>query len=75
MQSTKEKTKRERERIDLKVTVGENLHRLSSLEGVNLEIYKNVVLPKLIELVYKIIFFLILNQRLEVQKILYHKNI
>lgn len=51
MQSTKEKTKRERERIDLKVTVGENLHRLSSLDGVNVEIYKNVVLPKLIELV------------------------
>lgn len=54
MQSTKEKTKRERERIDLKVTVGENLHRLSSLDGVNVEIYKNVVLPKLIELVLKI---------------------
>jgi len=33
------KSKRERERIDLKVTVGENLHRLSSLEGVNMEIY------------------------------------
>ncbi len=54
MQSTKEKTKREKERIDLKVTVGENLHRLSSLEGVNVEIYKNVVLPKLIDLVKQI---------------------
>lgn len=75
MQSTKEKTKRERERIDLKVTVGENLHRLSSLEGVNLEIYKNVVLPKLIELVYIIIFYLIFKQRLEAQRILYLKNI
>jgi len=29
------KPKREKERIDLKVTVGENLHRLSSLDGVN----------------------------------------
>jgi vacuolar protein sorting-associated protein 35 len=30
----KEKPKREKERIDLKVVVGENLLRLSSLEGV-----------------------------------------
>lgn len=51
MQSGKEKSRRERERIDLKVTVGENLHRLSSLEGVTLEIYKNVVLPRLLDLV------------------------
>jgi len=57
MQSGKEKTKRERERVDLKVTVGENLHRLSSLEGVNLEIYKNVVLPRLLDLVNIIILF------------------
>ena len=56
MQSGKEKTKRERERVDLKVTVGENLHRLSSLEGVNLEIYKNVVLPRLLDLVLKFEF-------------------
>ena len=56
MQSGKEKTKRERERVDLKVTVGENLHRLSSLEGVNLEIYKNVVLPRLLDLVIILIF-------------------
>jgi vacuolar protein sorting-associated protein 35 len=31
-----EKSRREKERVDLKLTVGENLHRLSSLEGVNL---------------------------------------
>lgn len=48
---SKDKPKREKERIDLKLTVGENLHRLSSLEGVNLEIYKSTVLPKLIEIV------------------------
>lgn len=60
MQSTKEKTKRERERVDLKVTVGENLHRLSSLEGVTLEIYKNTVLPRLLDLV--IIFHLKINK-------------
>jgi vacuolar protein sorting-associated protein 35 len=48
---SKDKPKREKERIDLKLTVGENLHRLSSLEGVNLELYKSTVLPKLIEIV------------------------
>lgn len=37
----KEKPKREKERIDLKVVVGENLLRLSSLEGVNRFIIKN----------------------------------
>ena len=46
-----EKTKREKERIDLKVTVGENITRLSQLDGVNMEVYKATVLPKLIELV------------------------
>lgn len=56
MQGNKEKMKREKERIDLKVTVGENLHRLSSLEGVNIEIYQNVVLPKMLELVKNNIF-------------------
>lgn len=51
IQSNREKIKREKERIDLRVTVGENLHRLSSLEGVNIDIYQNVVLPKMLELV------------------------
>ena len=51
IQGNREKTKREKERIDLKVTVGENLHRLSALEGVNMDIYQNVVLPKMLELV------------------------
>jgi vacuolar protein sorting-associated protein 35 len=51
MQGSKDKPKREKERIDLKVTVGENLHRLSSLEGVTLEVYQEHVLPKLLDLV------------------------
>jgi vacuolar protein sorting-associated protein 35 len=37
--------------MDLKVTVGENVVRLSRLEGVNLELYTTVVLPALIKLV------------------------
>lgn len=36
---SKEKPKREKQRIELKLTVGENIHRLSSLVGVNAEIY------------------------------------
>jgi vacuolar protein sorting-associated protein 35 len=39
MQGNKEKSKREKERVDLKITVGENLSRLSKLQGVNKEIY------------------------------------
>lgn len=66
MQSTKEKTKRERERVDLKVTVGENLHRLSSLEGVTLEIYKNTVLPRLLDLVNPLISQKIRNISLKI---------
>lgn len=49
--SVRDKTKREKERSDLKVTVGENIVRLSSLEGINLELYQTVVLPRIIEIV------------------------
>jgi len=37
--------------MDLKVTVGENIVRLSMLEGIDLEKYKSSVLPQLIKLV------------------------
>ena len=47
----KDKTKREKERNDLRVTVGENIVRLSSLEGVTLDMYLNNVLPKSLEVV------------------------
>lgn len=39
MQKNKDKSKREKERVELKITVGENLSRLSKLQGVNKEIY------------------------------------
>lgn len=48
---SRDKPRREKERIDLKITVGENIHRLSSLEGVNSEIYQTSVLPKLLEMI------------------------
>lgn len=47
----KDKTKREKERNDLKVTVGENIVRLSSLEGITLDSYTNVVLPRSLEVI------------------------
>ena len=48
-----EKTLRERERHDLKILIGENINRLSSLEGLNNELYKEKVLPKLIEIIFE----------------------
>jgi len=43
-----EKLMREKERNELKVLVGENIIRLSSLNGLTLEIYKDEVLKKMI---------------------------
>jgi vacuolar protein sorting-associated protein 35 len=48
---SKEKSKREKERNDLKVVIGENLVRLSQLEGCTIEVYKEWVLDKLFEIV------------------------
>ena len=42
---------REVERNELRVTVGENIIRLSSLEGLTYKIYKNNVLPKILEII------------------------
>jgi vacuolar protein sorting-associated protein 35 len=51
MQGNKEKSKREKERVDLKITVGENLSRLSKLHGVNKDIYLTLVFPRLADLI------------------------
>ncbi len=48
---TRDKVKRQKERNDLKMLIGENLMRISSLEGVNIKIYKMIVLPKMLELI------------------------
>lgn len=45
-----EKLQRIKERNELKVLVGENIIRLSSLEGLTLEMYKNDVLPNIISI-------------------------
>ena len=40
------------ERNELRVTVGENIIRLSNLNGVTFDVYSNVVLPKILEIVF-----------------------
>ncbi|KAH7286873.1 hypothetical protein KP509_32G026000 [Ceratopteris richardii] len=45
----KEKEKREKERSELRDLVGKNLHVLSQLEGVDLDMYRDIVLPRVLE--------------------------
>lgn len=51
MQGTKEKSKLETQRIELKTTVGDNISRLSKLHGVTKDIYQNNVFPRLFKLI------------------------
>lgn len=51
LSSNRDKEQREVERNELRVTVGENIIRLGSLEGLTYDIYKTVVLPKILEIV------------------------
>jgi vacuolar protein sorting-associated protein 35 len=44
-----EKSRREKEREELKILVGTNLVRLSQLETANLDIYKKLILPGILE--------------------------
>ncbi|KAI9297512.1 vacuolar protein sorting-associated protein 35 [Neoconidiobolus thromboides FSU 785] len=46
---SRERSKREAERKELRTLVGTNLVRLSQLEGMNLELYKSRILPELLE--------------------------
>lgn len=43
------KEKREKERNELRDLVGKNLHILSQIEGVDLEMYRDTVLPRILE--------------------------
>lgn len=47
----KSKEQREVERSELRVTVGENIIRLGHLEGLTYELYRTVVLPKILEII------------------------
>ena len=46
-----EKAKRDKEREELKVLIGESMTKLSSLENLNMEIYEEIVLPKLLNMI------------------------
>ena len=46
---TREKDRREKERLELRLLVGTNLVRLSQLDTVDIERYKKVVLPGILE--------------------------
>ncbi|XP_011083463.1 vacuolar protein sorting-associated protein 35B-like isoform X2 [Sesamum indicum] len=48
----REKEKLEKERSELRDLVGKNLHVLSQIEGVDLEIYRDAVLPRVLEQVF-----------------------
>jgi vacuolar protein sorting-associated protein 35 len=47
----KDREIREVERNELRVTVGENIIRLSSLNGVTFELYQQSVLPRILEII------------------------
>lgn len=46
-----DRTTKEKERNDLRILIGENLTRLSALNGMNLDLYKKEILPKVIEMI------------------------
>ena len=46
-----EKILRDKERVELKTLVGESINRLSSLDGLTIDIYEKEVLPKLIQII------------------------
>ena len=45
-----ERLLKEKERSELRILVGENIVRLSSLDGLNLEMYQKEILPKIIKI-------------------------
>ena len=49
--SGSEKILRDKERVELKIIVGEAINRLSSLDGLTIDIYEKEVLPKLIQII------------------------
>ncbi len=50
---TREKERREKERLELRILVGTNLVRLSQLESVDSDMYQKEVLPSVLEQVIK----------------------
>lgn len=50
---TREKERREKERMELRILVGTNLVRLSQLESVDSTLYQKEILPNILEQVIK----------------------
>jgi vacuolar protein sorting-associated protein 35 len=50
---SKDKAQRESDRNDVNMLVGENVTRLSNLRGIDLNIYKTVVQPRLFDIIHK----------------------
>jgi vacuolar protein sorting-associated protein 35 len=46
---SKEREKRELERRELRILVGTNLVRLSQLDGLNMDMYTNSIMPAILE--------------------------
>lgn len=46
---SRDREKRELERKELRILVGTNLVRLSQLEGVDLDMYRRIILPAILE--------------------------
>ena len=46
---SRDRERREMERRELRILVGTNLVRLSQLEGVDLEMYRRIILPSVLE--------------------------
>ena len=46
---SREREKKEKERMELRILVGTNLVRLSQLENIDIDMYKKVVLPGILE--------------------------
>ena len=46
---SRDREKREMERKELRILVGMNLVRLSQLEGVDLDMYRRIILPAILE--------------------------
>lgn len=46
---SRDREKREMERKELRILVGTNLVRLSQLDGVDLEMYRRIILPSILE--------------------------
>ncbi|KAF9682172.1 hypothetical protein SADUNF_Sadunf05G0081000 [Salix dunnii] len=68
----REKEKREKERSELRDLVGKNLHVLSQIEGVDLDMYRDTVLPRVVNCKDEIAQFYLMDCIIQVFPDEYH---